>query len=56
VGVVGLDKVASLGGLCRWRIVEVAKSGVALVVGAWWVGGDVGGKALRYAACDGHQE
>jgi len=40
--------------LWKWGIGEVAESGAAFVVEAWWVGGDVG-EALRYAASDGRQ-
>ncbi len=52
-GVAGLDTGGSSGGLCRWRVGEVAESGVAFAIEAWWVGGDVGREALRYAASDG---
>jgi len=54
--VAGLEKAGSLGGLCRWWIGDVLGSGVAFVVEAWWVGGDVGSEALRYAASDGRQQ
>lgn len=56
VGVAGLGKAGSLGGLSRWGIGDVAESGGLFVVEAWWVCGDIGGEALRYAASDGRQQ
>ncbi len=47
--VAGLEKAG-------WWIGEVLWSGVAFVVEACWVGGDVGSEALRYAASDGRQQ